>query len=336
MSVVMYAAGAALSFVGVILVAVGLPDKEFSFGNTLIIAGTFCFTGGLIIAALGAVVAQLQRLTENRPSLPMPQPASAREADVPQLPASDKPRIPFPSRPKARAAETRIEQAPEPLELAEPDQAEPPARNEFSGGPFAPLDAPMMSNPVEPPQINDSETSEVPLSPRQPASGSARPSFEPPLPRFGQGPQAPFTPAEPSRPRQENWKASDTGRPAAPVGDSRFFEAMWPSKPRHAPPPAPESPPRFAPPSRALEPMPEPPRAESVIRAPSPPPLSEPEEIEPTPAPVSAVPVLRTGVVEGMAYTLYVDGSIEAELPSGKLHFASINELRSHLASNTA
>ena len=32
-----------------------------------------------------------------------------------------------------------------------------------------------------------------------------------------------------------------------------------------------------------------------------------------------------------MGYTLYVDGSIEAELPNGTLRFASINELRDHL-----
>ena len=35
-----------------------------------------------------------------------------------------------------------------------------------------------------------------------------------------------------------------------------------------------------------------------------------------------------------MGYTLYVDGSIEAELPQGTLRFASINELRSHLEKN--
>jgi hypothetical protein len=35
-----------------------------------------------------------------------------------------------------------------------------------------------------------------------------------------------------------------------------------------------------------------------------------------------------------MAYTLYVDGSIEAELPQGTLRFASIEELRSHLEKN--
>ena len=45
--------------------------------------------------------------------------------------------------------------------------------------------------------------------------------------------------------------------------------------------------------------------------------------------------VLKSGVVDGMGYTLYVDGSIEAELPQGTLRFASINELRAHLEKNS-
>ncbi len=48
-----------------------------------------------------------------------------------------------------------------------------------------------------------------------------------------------------------------------------------------------------------------------------------------------AVAILKSGVVDGMGYTLYVDGSIEAELPQGTLRFASITELRSHLEKNT-
>ena len=46
------------------------------------------------------------------------------------------------------------------------------------------------------------------------------------------------------------------------------------------------------------------------------------------PAPVS---VLKSGVVDGMAYTLYSDGSIEAQLPQGALRFGSITELRNHI-----
>jgi len=43
------------------------------------------------------------------------------------------------------------------------------------------------------------------------------------------------------------------------------------------------------------------------------------------------VTVLKSGVVDGMAYTLYSDGSIEARLPEGMMRFASIDALRTHL-----
>ncbi len=45
----------------------------------------------------------------------------------------------------------------------------------------------------------------------------------------------------------------------------------------------------------------------------------------------SAVTVLKSGVVDGMAYSLYSDGSIEAQMPEGMMRFASIDELRAHL-----
>jgi len=43
------------------------------------------------------------------------------------------------------------------------------------------------------------------------------------------------------------------------------------------------------------------------------------------------VSVLKSGVVNGMPYTLYSDGSIEAQLPEGTLRFGSITELRNHM-----
>ena len=46
------------------------------------------------------------------------------------------------------------------------------------------------------------------------------------------------------------------------------------------------------------------------------------------PMPIS---ILKSGVVDGMAYTLYSDGSIEAQLPQGMLRFGSITELRNHI-----
>jgi hypothetical protein len=46
------------------------------------------------------------------------------------------------------------------------------------------------------------------------------------------------------------------------------------------------------------------------------------------------VTILKSGVIEGMAYTLYSDGSIEAELPRGVMRFATIEALRNHLANS--
>ena len=45
----------------------------------------------------------------------------------------------------------------------------------------------------------------------------------------------------------------------------------------------------------------------------------------------SDVTVLKSGVVDGMAYSLYSDGSIEAQMPEGMMRFGSIDELREHL-----
>ena len=50
-----------------------------------------------------------------------------------------------------------------------------------------------------------------------------------------------------------------------------------------------------------------------------------------SPAAAAAVTVVKSGVVDGMAYSLYSDGSIEAQMPEGMMHFASIDELRAHL-----
>lgn len=42
--------------------------------------------------------------------------------------------------------------------------------------------------------------------------------------------------------------------------------------------------------------------------------------------------IIKSGIVAGMAYTLYSDGSIQAELPDGIVRFDSLNELRDHVA----
>jgi FtsZ-interacting cell division protein ZipA len=50
------------------------------------------------------------------------------------------------------------------------------------------------------------------------------------------------------------------------------------------------------------------------------------------PAGADDVRIFKSGVIDGMAYTLYTDGSIEAELAQGTVKFSSIDELRAYLA----
>lgn len=53
------------------------------------------------------------------------------------------------------------------------------------------------------------------------------------------------------------------------------------------------------------------------------------------PAEYPAVTVVKSGVVDGMAYSLFSDGSIEAQMPEGMMRFGSIEELRTHLDQRT-
>ena len=52
MSVLLFIIGGIAVMVGAATVAFGIPINEFSFGNTLIVAGTPIGTGGLIIIAI--------------------------------------------------------------------------------------------------------------------------------------------------------------------------------------------------------------------------------------------------------------------------------------------
>ncbi|MGY8664576.1 DUF308 domain-containing protein [Bradyrhizobium sp. UFLA05-109] len=104
-----------------------------------------------------------------------------------------------------------------------------------------------------------------------------------------------------------------TPEPAEPPPAS--FDDAWPKPERMRPPEA--TPPR------------RPPRATSTFSEAAPPPAPEPRPAPPAEQP--AVTVLKSGVVDGMAYSLYSDGSIEAQMPEGMMRFASIDELRTHL-----
>ncbi|MHC2580283.1 hypothetical protein ACVI1J_007563 [Bradyrhizobium diazoefficiens] len=159
-----------------------------------------------------------------------------------------------------------------------------------------------------------------------------RPRVEPPP-----EPEPPAPPAAPEAPRRRNLLFASTSRkereraeakategspphaePAAPAGPDTppaSFDDAWPKPDRMRPP---------EPPAASRRP---PPRSPSTFVEATPPPAPEPEPaVEQAP-----VTVLKSGVVDGMAYSLYSDGSIEAQMPEGMMRFASIDELRAHL-----
>jgi hypothetical protein len=122
-----------------------------------------------------------------------------------------------------------------------------------------------------------------------------------------------------------------------------MVEPVRPSAPR-APIPATEEAAPVAPPSRPSGWRPPRPSAERPAKAPEPrrPAAPDPAPVAPRREPTLDAPaetagraeaatVLKSGVVDGMAYTLYTDGSIEAELAQGVVRFGSIEELRNHL-----
>lgn len=274
MSAILYGVGGLAFLFGLALAGFGIPVAEFSFGNTLMMAGATVGACGLIVIALAAVTAQLQQLNDLLGHGAVA--GTAHETYEAQAAAAE----PHPFEPRGPAM------APE----------------------FPMPAAPALRNPEEPPQVEEDEASlspeqAAPIPPADAASAKPERSFESGWPR----PRT--TPVEPAaQPRQR----------------STFFDSMWPPENKMLDRPAEQG--EESLPSEAAEP--EAPPAPEFAEA-APPPAVQAEAPKPR-----AIAILKSGVVDGMSYTLYVDGSIEAELPQGTLRFASIHELRAHLEKN--
>lgn len=172
--------------------------------------------------------------------------------------------------------------------------------------PARPDAAPRAPRPPEPRMNTESpmlDEHEAPLSPRpsRPAPAAADDGID--LPNW-----------RPPRPAPEPATRKEAPRVSPPErrGAETSYDAIWPADSRI---PVPD---RFGAPGAEPSPASPTPAAESHEPA-SPSPRNEP------------VSVLKSGVVDGMAYTLYTDGSIEAELAQGVVRFGSIEELRNHL-----
>src|SRR5215469_13099117 len=77
MIIVLQVAGILAILIGLATIGVGIPVKEFSFGNTLILAGTVGVCTGLILLGLSVVARELRLLTRRL--------AAARLAAEPRL-----------------------------------------------------------------------------------------------------------------------------------------------------------------------------------------------------------------------------------------------------------
>lgn len=75
-------------------------------------------------------------------------------------------------------------------------------------------------------------------------------------------------------------------------------------------------------------------RSSAVIEKPPPAPAAAPPKTDAEPpSPASKSTILKSGVIEGIPYTAYSDGSFEAEFADGPRRFGSFKELRMHFAS---
>src|SRR5262245_7296113 len=176
MPAILYGIGALALFVGLVMIGFGIPINEFSFGNTLISAGTTAGVGGLIIVGLGVVAGQLRRLAEalgvQLPSR-LGQPMEASESAGAARPIPPSGRVPFPPRPQSEAYTSEAGAMP---------SAAPMAFEDKLAATYAPTTLP---NPDE---SSVSVEDEISLTPRRPVApavqaGTAvtRPSAAPTL-----------------------------------------------------------------------------------------------------------------------------------------------------------
>jgi hypothetical protein len=333
MSVILSLLGIVVAAAGIAAIGFGIPINEFTLGTTLIVAGVSALTGGLILIGLAAVVAELGRLGEAVRTRIVARPA-ARPAEAPEL-AQPAASILAPPAPMV-AVGARPPQAasPRPRSEAPVSEAAPHEPHPGAGPSAVDVSAPAVERlrssipRAERPTAESSmlaDEEEVPLSP----NGAAHVQTQRP-PSVEAAPPEPKVSAEDRTgggAAVEALKASRLdflfrSKPTRPASQRENFDAAWPADARSRkhvdsePPSAVEGGQRQADQATAIQDRRPEPRAPLEDRR-------------------GAATILKSGVVDGMAYTLYTDGSIEAKLPDGTVRFGSIAELRAHIESNS-
>jgi hypothetical protein len=327
MSIMLSLLGIVIAAVGIAAIGFGIPINEFTLGTTLIVAGVSALTGGLVLIGLAAVVAELRRLgeavrariairSEARPvEAPEVEPTPSTMVVPPAPMVAVAARPPQTASPRARAdaqvSEARPREPRPAAELPDGDAAAPPVERLRASIPRA------ERSTAEPSILAQEE--EVPLSP----NGAAHVQTRPPHVEAA-APEPKVSPED--RGAVEALKASRLdflfrSRPTRPASQRENFDAAWSADAR---------------PAKRVESEPSPASEMGQVQADQAAPV---QDRRPEPAlleePQGAAAILKSGVVDGMAYTLYTDGSIEAKLPDGTVRFGSIAELRAHIERNS-
>jgi hypothetical protein len=330
MSVIVLVLGILVAGAGLVAVGFGVLIDELNLSNTLIIAGTTGLVGGLVLIGLAAAVSTLARIAEVlsvRPAARPPEQAQRPEGStaVEPPPVVARPEVPRPA--ELRPLEPRPDIRPAEPRLAEPRPIEtrpvPDAALDVSASAIERLRS-SIARPPKPEVVAEAE--DVPFSPGAPSPKSAQ---------NGAGHE---TSAAVDAADRDSGSAADSlkgkrldflfrsrstrqepAEPSVPQWPQRSARELL-NEPQDGP--APGS-------AKAEEPMAfEAPQADRTRVPPGPVPPQPPQEPR-------SVAILKSGVVDGMAYTLYADGSIEAQLPQGTVRFGSITELRAHIENNS-
>jgi hypothetical protein len=279
-------AGIVFFLAGLLGIAFGIPVKEFSFGNTEILAGVVTACAGMIMLALWIVVRELKRAMQSLGLGAGPDVAATppRAAAAPHEPAAAFDDVVF-HQPGT--------QRPDEAEPAAQPSARPPWHEETASRDRGRNETPPMP-PAEPApkQRRNLLFSSTSRKEREREGRTVDPG------PADSRPEASTTPPLPPKPSEAT---------------SATFEDAWPQLER----------PRSVDVSRRSR-TPPLPSAEANAAGADHPAAARNEE-------PPQVTVLKSGVVDGMAYSLYSDGSIEAQMPEGMMRFASIDELRAHL-----
>lgn len=289
--------GAVLTAAGVLLAASGVSLHDHTIDASIVTPGVVAAVGGLLLIGLGLALRILQRIEQALALRPMPRatrPGEPAEGAIAAGPSEPGRILPLPKT------------APRPLAAGQAAPSVAPA----AAGAAAILPGDLSEKTGARLETTAAVKQPSPKPPLVPASAEvAAAEVEGGLRRSNGGAAAKPAPRLDMTPPRSPLAAE---RRAGPAFDTLWPKGPWPTQaPQAAPAPAAAAP--LAEPERGDEPGPNPPQAAAPDNA---------------PAPIS---VLKSGVVDGMAYKLYSDGSIEAQLPQGTLRFGSITELRNHI-----